>query len=81
MSSNDSPEELEKSEKRANELYAGQGTYGYVSEEFWKDFDELKVLLLDSIQMAHRLGREETASRFQSMFDEIMENIPSGYWK
>ena len=56
MSSNDSPEELAKREERINELYSRLPTYGYVSEEFWKDFDELKVLLLESIQLAHRLG-------------------------
>lgn len=62
-------------------LHEHLGEYGFLSEDFWTDFDQLKVLLLDAIQIAHRLGLEEYASRYQKMFDELMDSVPSGYWK
>ena len=66
---------------RIEELQEKLETYGYLSEEFWTDFDELKVLLLDTIQMAHQLDLEETASRYKEVFDELMDSVSSGYWK
>jgi len=68
-------------EDRINELSTRLKQYDYLSEEFWTDFDELKVLLLDTIQLAHRLSFQDTASRYQNMFDALMDSVPSGYWK
>ncbi|MFW9849615.1 MAG: hypothetical protein ACFFF4_10750 [Candidatus Thorarchaeota archaeon] len=51
------------------------------SKEFWEVYDELKVIVLEGVQLAIEEGYEETATRFRELSDGLKDRAPSGYWK
>ena len=77
----DDLEEINIRDKQIKKLHQRLITYDFLSEDFWTDFDKLKVLLLDTIQAAHKLNLEERKSQYQKMFNDLMDSVPSGYWK
>lgn len=80
MTSADEPRDLEAIEKEVLELRAKFDGFEYCSEEFWRVYDQLVILLIQGTQVAAREGDSERNSKFREMIDEVEDKIPSGYW-
>ncbi|MDF1539574.1 MAG: hypothetical protein P1Q69_11805 [Candidatus Thorarchaeota archaeon] len=80
MTSVDEPQELGEIEERVLELRTKFDTFEYCSEEFWRVYDELVILLLRGAQIATREGDSKRKCKFSDMIDDVENKIPSGYW-
>ena len=74
-------EELHEVIARIDLLDEKLSSFANASAEFWEVYDELKVLVLDGIQLAVKAGDDETATHLRELSDGLKDRAPSGYWK